>query len=93
MNEAVEISQKRTYWLVCGQRADGMWFLHGAFRETQAEAERRLRWLRQWHPDAFLVQTTMWRCPERSNEPPLPVRTSRPEPQTKPTAKPKLQLV
>lgn len=91
MRTVADTSETRTYWMVCEERAHGKWCHHGFFRETQEEGERRLRWLRQWHPKAFLVEMALTRCADNHGQPLLPERTSKPQPDS--NGKPKLRLV
>lgn len=89
MGDVLKKSETRTYWMVCEERADGQWFHHGFFRETQEEGYRRLRWLRRWHPNAFLVSMVMTQCDGESLKPSLPTRSSKPQP----TGRAQLHLV
>ncbi len=99
MKPKARIGETRRYWMVCEAREDGKWNHHGFFRETQEEGERRLRWLRQWYPNAFLVEMLLTRCEETNVQPPLPLRasvrlsTNHGETSEKPAGKPLLHLV
>ena len=81
--------QTRTYWAVAEERADGYWFHHGFPQETQELGYKKLRWLRRWHPNAFLVSMVMTQCDSESAEPSLPIRYAEPQP----AGKPQLHLV
>lgn len=89
MGEVLKQREMRTYWMVCEARLDGQWCHRGWLLETQEEGYRKLRWLRRWHPNAFLVSMLMTQCDSESPQPSLP--TQPPEPQ--PTGRPPLRLV
>jgi len=79
----------RTFWLVCEVVGGGDWISHGAFWNTREEGEQKLRWLRQWHPEAFLVSAVMTQRDSEDTRPPLPSRSARslPQPEPEPTEK------
>lgn len=86
----VNNSDRRTLWLVCDSGANGQWIHLGHLLASREGGERKLRWLRQWHPTAFLVEVDAKRCLVRDDNP-LPTRT----PQESPTVtdRPRLRLV
>ena len=65
--------QSRKYWMVCKDTLVGWTLLRGFFSDRE-QAEKKLRWLRQWHPKAFLVSALMVKCESESREAPLPSR-------------------
>lgn len=70
------ISQRRTYWGVCCIREhDGKWIPRSWTYDSEEEGQRKLRWLRQWHPKAFLVEMEMTTVRDNFSVPPLPQRS------------------
>ena len=86
-------SETRTYWMVCQARGDGQWILHGFWHDSLEIGQQKLRWLRQWHPQAFLVCAEMTQCNSESPLPPLPIRSPMRSPEPQPNEKPRLHLV
>lgn len=89
MEPVLQQAETRTYWVVCGERRDGLWFQHGFPQETQELGGKKLRHLRRWHPNAFLVSIVMTTCNGESPEPSFPMPSSNPCP----TGRPQLRLV
>jgi|CXWL01.1.fsa_nt_gi hypothetical protein len=89
MGEVLTPCETRTCWVVCDALANGQWFNRSGFLETQEAGERKLRWLRRWHPGAFLVSMVMTPCDSESLNPSLPIQS----PQSAPTRRPQLCLV
>ena len=88
MKPVLQQGQTRTCWVVCEERGDGLWFQRGFPQETQAQGYKKLRWLRRWHPNAFLSTIVMTQCDD-NHEPSVPAPPSN----QCPTGKPQLRLV
>ncbi|CBK43889.1 protein of unknown function [Nitrospira defluvii] len=76
--------------MVCDSRANGKWIHLGHFLASRKEGERKLRWLRQWHPTAFLMEADAKKCLVMDDNP-LPVRSPKESPAV--TERPRLRLV
>jgi hypothetical protein len=105
MNQPDSIGQTKTYWIVCeatpdyrsGDPTKEKWFERSGLTCTcEKDGQRKLRWLRQWHPNAFLAKATITPVPDKFKSPlPFRGRTDRAisEPQLPPAGKPRLCLV
>jgi hypothetical protein len=91
MGEVLKQCETRTYWVVVEARWDGQWIQHGYLQETHEDGAKKLRWLRRWHKDAFLVSMVMTQCDSVSPKLPLDRDPESPGPQ--PTGRPQLRLV
>jgi len=62
MPEALKQCETRRYWaVVTNESPDGGWYEIKRMLETEADGYQKLRWLRRWHPNAFLVLMEMRR--------------------------------
>jgi hypothetical protein len=75
MSQPNSISQTLTCWMVCKVGRNGQWVHHSHFMDSEEEGQRKLRWLRQWHPNAFLVKMAMVTVRDNFHAPPLPQRS------------------
>lgn len=105
MNQPDSIGQSKTYWIVCeatpdyrsGDPTKEKWIERSGLACTcEEEGQRKLRWLRQWHPKAFLAKAIVTPVPDKF-EHPLPLRGQsvmpRSKPQDPPAGKSRLCLV
>jgi hypothetical protein len=77
------ITQTRTFWGICQAVPSGRWAQHGYLYDSEEEGQRKLRWFRQWYPEAFLVEMAMTTLENNFHAPQLPRRSkyrSEPEP-------------
>jgi hypothetical protein len=79
MSQPHSLSQTLTCWMVCdlsrSTRHADQWFHRSHFIYSEEEGQRKLRWLRQWHPHAFLVKSAMATVEDNFHAPPLPQRS------------------
>lgn len=76
MLQTNSIRQTRTYWGVFDIREhDGEWIPRGWMCDCEEEGQRKLRWLRQWYPNAFLVEMSLKTVADNFHAPPLPLRS------------------
>lgn len=78
MNQPDSIGQTKTYWIVCeatpdyrsGDPTKEKWFERSGLTCTcEKDGQRKLRWLRQWHPNAFLAKATITPVPDKFKSP------------------------
>lgn len=68
-------NETRTYWMICINGPYGEWCALRWIYADRQQAEKSLRWRRQWYPEAFLVQATMTQRESQNRDRPLPVRS------------------
>jgi hypothetical protein len=91
MGEVLKASETRTRWVVCDAHEGGKWVEHGFWQETEEEGYRKLRWLRRWHPQAFLVSMVMTPCDGEATK--TPMNWDPESPGAQPAGRPQLRLV
>lgn len=81
MSQPAFTRQTRTYWAVCDARLDNEWIPLKWVLGSEEEGQRSLRWLRQWYPNAFIVEMSLKTVADNFHAPALPFR-SRATPKT-----------
>lgn len=75
MSQPKSINQTKTYWAVCDARLDSEWIPLKWVLGSEEEGQRSLRWLRQWYPNAFIVEMSLKTVADNFHAPPLPLRS------------------
>lgn len=75
MLQTNSIRQTRSYWAVCDARLDNEWIPLKWVLGSEEEGQHSLRWLRQWYPNAFLVEMSLRTVADNFQAPPLPLRS------------------